>query len=140
LVPLYYGRSETPPIQWRAMRETHKSGVHPDASVSARGGGKPPKLLRDARRRPRLRVSLPVHVRPFDARYEDIEDIGQVVDFTRDGLYFKTAMPHYSVGMRLIVTFPYGRKASTRRKFLASIARLEHRENGVHGVAVKFLL
>ena len=68
------------------------------------------KSPQDARTRKRLKVSLPVHVRPFDARFAEIEDVGQVVDFTRDGLYFKTSMPHYFVGMRLIVTFPFRRE------------------------------
>lgn len=95
---------------------------------------------RDARRRKRLKVSLPVHVRPFDARFAEIEDVGEVVDFTRDGLYFVTSMPHYFVGMRLIVIFPYGDNVSAHRKFLASIVRLEHRGDQKRGVALRFLL
>jgi len=94
----------------------------------------------DNRTRKRIKVSLPVHVRPFDARFTDIEDTAQVVDFTRDGLYFKTAMPHYFVGMRLIVTFPYGDNVSAHRKFLGTIVRLEHGEDDTRGIAVRFLL
>lgn len=94
----------------------------------------------DARGRKRIKVSLPVHLRPFDARYAEIEDVGQVVDFTRDGLFFKTCMPHYFVGMRLIVTFPYGDKISAHRKFLGSVVRLEHLGSESRGVAVRFLL
>lgn len=98
------------------------------------------KAARDARRRKRLKVSLPLHIRPFEPRFAEIEDVGQVIDFTRDGLYFTTSMPHYSVGMRLMITFPYGDKVSAHRKFLGSIVRLEDR--GAHGVgiAVRFLL
>src|SRR5271154_115065 len=99
-----------------------------------------PKSPEDARTRKRLKVSLPVHLRPFDARFAEIEDVGQVVDFPRDGLYFTSAMPHYFVGMGLIVTFPYGEKVSAHRKFLASIVRLEHLENDNRGIAVRFLL
>ncbi len=95
---------------------------------------------RDARRRKRLKVSLPVHVRPFDARFVEIEDVGQVVDFTRDGLYFVTSMPHYFVGMRLIVTFPYGDNVSAHRKFLASVVRLEDHDRQKRGIALRFLL
>jgi hypothetical protein len=95
---------------------------------------------RDARRRERLKVSLPLHVRPFDARYADIEDVGQVIDFTRDGLFFRTCMPHYYVGMRLIVTFPYGDKVSAHRRMLATVIRVEHFEGGSRGVAVRVLL
>jgi hypothetical protein len=95
---------------------------------------------KEDRRRARLQISLPVHIRPFDARFCEIGDIGEVVDFTRDGLYFATRMPHYLVGMRLIVTFPFGDKISAHRKFLGTVVRLEERTNGLTGVAVRFLL
>lgn len=98
------------------------------------------KASRDARRRKRLKVSLPLHIRPFDARFAEIEDVGQVIDFTRDGLYFTTSMPHYSVGMRLMITFPFGDKVSAHRKFLGSIVRLEDRGTHTVGIAVRFLL
>ncbi len=98
------------------------------------------KAKRDARRRKRLQVSLPVHLSVFDARFRDIEDVGEVIDFTRDGLYFATCMPHYFVGMRLEVTFPYGDKVVAHKKFLGSIVRMEDLGDGKSGVAVRFLL
>lgn len=98
------------------------------------------RLKHDARRRERLKVSLPVHVRPFDARYAEIEDVAQVIDFTRDGLFFRTCMPHYGLGMRLIVTFPYGDKVSAHRRMLATVVRLDHFDDGTRGVAVRVLL
>jgi hypothetical protein len=94
----------------------------------------------DVRRRKRLKVSLPVHLRPFDVRFRDIEDVGLVVDFTRDGLQFMTCMPHYRVGMRLEVTFPYGDKVAAHMKFLGLIVRTEDRAHGTSGVSVRFLL
>jgi hypothetical protein len=94
----------------------------------------------DGRRRKRIAISLPVHVRPFDTRFAEIEDVGEVVNFTRDGLYFVTFMPHYFKGMRLVVTFPYGDKVSAHRRFLGEVVRLEERVNGTNGIAVKFLL
>ncbi len=94
----------------------------------------------EARRRPRLKISLPLEVRPFDARFAEIVDVGEVIDFTRDGLYFATSMPHYFVGMRLLVTFPFGEKVAAHKKFLGSIVRLEDRPNGTVGVAVRFVL
>jgi hypothetical protein len=113
------------------------AGVWPAFHPAGRPAKKAPA---DLRTRKRLKVSLPLHVRPFDARYMEIEDIGQVVDFTRDGLYFTTSMPHYCVGMRLIVTFPFGEKVSAHRKFLATVVRLEHLGSENRGVAVRFLL
>ncbi len=95
---------------------------------------------KDARRRRRIKVSLPLEIRPFDARFADIVDVGEVVDFTRDGLYFATCMPHYFMDMRLLVTFPFGDKVSAHKKFLGKIVRMERRDNGSHGVAVKFLV
>jgi hypothetical protein len=120
-----------------SRRTDMAAGVWPPFKPAGAHAKKAPS---DARTRKRLKVSLPVHVRPFDARYMEIEDVGQVVDFTRDGLYFKTSMPHYFVGMRLIVTFPFGEKVSAHRKFLATVVRLEHPEKDGRGIAVRFLL
>ncbi|HUC42206.1 MAG TPA: PilZ domain-containing protein [Candidatus Micrarchaeaceae archaeon] len=94
----------------------------------------------EARKRRRLRVSLPVQVQPFDARFADIRDVGEVTDFSREGLYFLTCMPHYFTGMRLILRFPYGEKISAHKKFLGTVVRLEDRTDGTQGVAVQFLL
>lgn len=111
------------------------------AGPGEKGAEARPQLSgRDARRRQRLKISLPVHVRPFDARYAEIEDVGQVVDFTRDGLFFHTCMPHYCAGMRLIVTFPYGEKVSAHRRMLATVVRIDHLDGGVRGVAIRVLL
>jgi len=99
-----------------------------------------PASRKDARHRERLKVRLPLQVRPFDSRFIEIEDIGEVQDFTRDGLFFVTRMPHYLVGMRLIVTFPFGEKASAHHRFLGSIVRLEDRKDGTRGIAVRFLV
>jgi hypothetical protein len=95
---------------------------------------------RNARKRARLKISLPAEVRPFDARFAEIVDVAEVVDFTRDGIYFATCMPHYFVSMRLLVTFPFGKKVSTHKKFLGSIVRLENRSDGSVGIAVRFVL
>ena len=99
-----------------------------------------PHAPADARRRKRIKVSLPLQVRPFDPRFADIVDVGEVLDFTRDGLYFVTCMPHYFVGMRLLVTFPYGDNISAHKKFLGRIVRLEDRKDGNRGIAVSFVV
>lgn len=116
-------------------------GVSAQLRVEHRAAGPlVPKAKHDARRRKRLKISLPVHVSPFDARFRDIEDVGEVIDFTRDGLFFTTCMPHYFMGMRLVITFPYGDNVVARRKFIGSIVRIEEREDGKRGIAVRFLL
>lgn len=103
-------------------------------------GRSPANGKKEARRRKRIQLSLPVHVRPFDARLLDMEDTGQVLDFSQNGLFFVTCMPHYTVGMRLIVTFPFGDTVSAHRKFLGTVVRLVERQSGQLGVAVRFLL
>jgi hypothetical protein len=113
------------------------AGRGPSASAAAASAA---KAKRDDRRRKRLRVSLPVHLCAFDVRFRDIEDVGEVIDFTRDGLYFTTRMPHYFIGLRLVVTFPFGDKVVAHRKFLGSIVRTEDLGGGKSGVAVRFLL
>ena len=110
--------------------------IEPNPTVSPEKNSAP----KDTRRRARLKVSLPLEVRPFDARFAEIVDVGEVVDFTRDGLYFATCMPHYFMGMRLLVTFPFGEKISAHKKFLGSIVRMENRPEGTVGIAVRFLL
>jgi hypothetical protein len=114
------------------------TAVHAPHSAAYAPSRKKAKL--EARRRERLKMSLPVEVRPFDARFMDIADVGEVVDFTRDGLYFASCMPHYCVGMRLLVTFPFGKRISAHKKFLGSIVRMEERPDGAMGIAVRFLL
>jgi len=115
-------------------------GVNTQMWSGRSAAGSSARSKREARGRKRLKVSLPVHLCAFDARFRDIEDVGEVVDFTRDGLYFTTCMPHYFVGLRLVVTFPFGDKVVAHRKFLGSIVRIEDLGDGKSGVAVRFLL
>jgi hypothetical protein len=49
-------------------------------------------------------------------------------------------MPHYFMGMRLIVTFPFGDESTAHKRFLATIVRMEDRTDGSRGIAVRFLL
>lgn len=98
------------------------------------------KTIEESRRRTRLKVSLPVQVQPFDPRFADVADVGEVVDFSRQGLYFVTCMPHYFAGMRLLMKFPYGEKASTHKRFLGTVVRIEDRQDGSCGIGVKFLV
>lgn len=79
---------------------------------------------RETRRRERLKMSLPVEVRPFDARFVDIADVGEVTDFTRDGLYFATHAALFR-GHALTGYFPVRQENFSTQK----ISRL-HRSHG----------
>ena len=91
----------------------------------------------ESRRRKRLKMSLPLHVRPLDERLVDQEDLGEVVDFHSEGLYFTTSKLHYAPGMKLDITFPFGENVPARRKFVGSVVRVEHRWIGSRGVGIR---
>jgi hypothetical protein len=101
------------------------------------GGSRAHTLHRDPRRRKRLKISLPLHVRPLDHRFADEEDLGEVVDFNSDGIYFTTSKLHYAPGMKLDITFPFGENVPARRKFVGSVVRVEHRWIGSRGIGIR---
>lgn len=103
------------------------------------GVSSPRKSISDKRCRPRQQVPLGVRIHPFDPRFRDIEDVALVANFSRDGLYFTTAMLHYFVGMRLEIGFPHGHRVPTKRKYLGLIVRIEDQGDGKSGVAVRFI-
>ena len=94
-------------------------------------------LRHEARRRKRLKVELALHVRPADGDLADQEDLGQVVDFHNEGLYFTTSKMHYAPGMKLIVTLPYGDSVPVQKRFFGSVVRVVHRWIGSRGVGVR---
>lgn len=94
-------------------------------------------LRRESRRRKRLQISLPVHIRTIGGTLADQEDLGEVVDFNSYGIYFTTSKVHYAPGMKLIVTLPYGEKAPVQRKLAAAVVRVEHRWIGSRGIGVQ---
>ncbi|MGC2332525.1 MAG: hypothetical protein WA581_13805 [Candidatus Acidiferrales bacterium] len=94
-------------------------------------------LRRESRGRKRLKMSLALHVRPLDERFADQDDLGEVVDFNCDGLYFTTSKVHYTPGMKLDVTFPYGDNVPAHRKFVGSVVRVEHLWIGSRGIGIR---
>jgi len=94
-------------------------------------------MRRESRRRKRLKMSLPLHVRPLDHRFADYEDLGDVLDFNSHGLYFTTSKLHYTPGMKLDITFPFGENVLARRKFTGSVVRVEHRWIGSRGIGIR---
>jgi hypothetical protein len=62
---------------------------------------------KERRTRERLKVCLPVHIRPLRASLQQTEEVTTTVDFNRNGLCFATLRDHYHLGMALFLTFPY---------------------------------
>lgn len=93
----------------------------------------------EARRRKRSKLSLPALLWPFEPKYRHQREIGKVTNFTRDGLYLITQRNHYFVGMKLLVAFPFVRRAPRLRDFLGTVVRFEPLSNGSYGVAIRFI-
>lgn len=93
----------------------------------------------DRRRTRRVGLSLPTRIRPLDPRCAHQEEVRSTLDFSRTGLYFITRRNHYAVGMRVLLTFPYSKKAPIQREFLGEVVRIEKFPDGSGGIAVQFL-
>lgn len=106
---------------------------------SEMGGRWARTLRRESRSRKRLKVELPLYVRPLDEGFADHEDLAEVVDFNNKGIYFTTSKLYYAPGMRLLVTLPYGQNVPVHRKFVGSVVRVEHRWIGSRGVGIRLL-
>ena len=61
----------------------------------------------ERRRQKRAAVKLAARVRPADLCTEDCHEVLITVNASRQNLYFTTLSERYSLGMRLLVTFPY---------------------------------
>jgi len=103
------------------------------------GGNWTPTLRRESRSRKRLKIELPLYVRPLDEKFADHEDLAEVVDFNKHGIYFTTSKLYYAPGMKLMVTLPYGQDVPAHRKFVGSVVRVEHRWIGSRGVGIRLL-
>lgn len=65
------------------------------------------KTRQERRRQKRAAVKLAARVRPADPCTEDCHEVLITVNASRQNLYFTTISERYSLGMRLLVTFPY---------------------------------
>jgi hypothetical protein len=61
----------------------------------------------ERRRQKRAKVKLAARVRPADLCTGDCHEVLITVNASRQNLYFTTISERYSLGMRLLVTFPY---------------------------------
>jgi hypothetical protein len=93
----------------------------------------------ERRTRERLKVCLPVHIRPLRSSQQQTGEAAITMDFNRNGLCFATSRNHYHVGMSLFLTFPYSPSTSVRKEYAGEVVRVELLPNGHRAVAVKFL-
>jgi hypothetical protein len=89
----------------------------------------------------RCKITQTMRIRPSDPEREHFEDICRSVSVSRSGLYFRTPLPDYELGMRLFVTVPYTNDpTSIGREYLAEVVRLERLVTGDIGVGLKLLM
>lgn len=89
----------------------------------------------------RCKITQTMRIRPSDPEREHFEDIRGSASVSRSGIYFRTPLPNYELGMRLFVTVPYTNDpTSITREYLAEVVRLERLVTGDIGVGLKLLM
>jgi hypothetical protein len=93
----------------------------------------------ERRRQKRATVKLAARVRPADPCTGDCQEVLITVNASRQNLYFTTIGERYSVGMRLLVTFPYDFAHDTivAPEEAGEVTRTERLPDGRIGVAVQ---
>lgn len=95
--------------------------------------------LEERRKRERLKLCLPLYVRPLRSSGEQIEEVTTTIDFNRNGLSFTTSHDHYRSGMSLFLTFPYSADVTAHVDYVGEVVRVTSLPNGDRAVAVQFL-
>lgn len=91
----------------------------------------------ERRRDPRIRLYLPVRIRPEDFRLP--EEIRPAQNSSENGIYFTTWRDTYYPGMHLRLVYPYvSTDAHGQREIPGEVVRVETLPNLQIGVAVRF--
>ncbi len=125
--------------QWSGLRK---------AIVATEGGTNAGKLqvstpAHGAERRGsrRCKITQVMRIRPSDPERENFVDVRGTASVSRSGVYFRTDLRKYELGMRLFVTVPYtDDPTAIGREYLAEVVRLERLATGNIGVGLKLLM
>ncbi|HXC31783.1 MAG TPA: PilZ domain-containing protein [Verrucomicrobiae bacterium] len=123
--------------------DTVETVEEPKASKATGAGvlNAPPssQTRQERRRQKRAKVKLAARVRPADLRTGDCHEVLITVNASRQNLYFITVDERYSLGMRLLVTFPYDFAHDTivASEEVGEVTRTERLPDGRIGVAVR---
>jgi hypothetical protein len=82
----------------------------------------------------RVKISRPVLTRPSDPKYK--EEVQVTLNTSRDGLYFRTRLKHYHVGMRVTAILGYIPDDRCNSTSLGKVVRIDRLEDGSFGIAV----
>jgi hypothetical protein len=82
----------------------------------------------------RVKISRPLLARPSDPKYK--EEVQVTLNTSRDGLYFRTRVKHYYVGMRVSVILGYMPNDRCNSTSFGKVVRIDRPEDGSFGIAV----
>ena len=92
--------------------------------------------LADRRREPRIRSPRPVYVHSAGLGEESFEEVRNMRDFSRNGVYFVTERDSYHPGLSLHVVPGFG---SLNLEYLGEVVRVDQLPHGEYGIAVRLL-
>jgi hypothetical protein len=105
------------------------------------GGAQSRPKQNERRSSRRCKITQLMRLRPSDPERDHFDDIRATVSMSRTGVYFHSSEEGYQVGMRLFVTMPYSKEATTmQREYLAEVVRRDHLPNGLFGIGFKILM
>lgn len=82
-----------------------------------------------------------MRIRPTDSKFEPCNDICPTVSVSQTGVYFRSSVSKYEVGMRLFLTLPYSNEpADPPHEYLTEVVRRVTLPNGLFGIGLKILL
>src|SRR5579864_4978560 len=99
----------------------------------------PSRPISERRHLRRTRITCRAHIRPLNPGLSLIEEVRDVANISRDGLYFTTADPCYREHLHLYVACPYSNSAVDRLGEMARVVRVESLPGRRWGVAINFM-
>jgi PilZ domain len=80
-------------------------------------------------------------IRPTDSKLEPCNHIGTTVSVSQTGVYFRSSVSKYEVGMRLFLTLPYSNEpADLPHEYLTEVVRRVALPNGLFGIGLRILI
>jgi hypothetical protein len=94
-------------------------------------------ITKDRRER-RLKIAQPIRVRAED--FGDTVQMGETLNMARNGIYAMFPKNPFHIGMHVHVILGYRTGDPVQHEWLAEVLRIEKREEGNWGIAMKILL
>lgn len=92
----------------------------------------------ERRSSPRYSLEKRVRVRPSEVTDRDFEDVRTTLNVSRDSFYFLTELDFYSVGLHVVVSFPYSSEpGAANPEYIGRVVRVARVSDGEFGVAVR---